>query len=123
MNGSWQVVEGDFFECVPPRADLYILSRILLDWNDKDATAILVTCRQAMADNSTLIMIDALLPQRAVDQPSAIRMDLHMLALFEGGRERTIDHYRELLDAADLRLVQTIPIQGPGVAIIEASRK
>ena len=46
-----------------------------------------------------------------------------MLALFEGGRERTIDEYRELLDAAGLRLVQSVPIQGAGIAIIEASRK
>jgi len=123
VTGSWQVVEGDFFECVPPRGDLYILSRVLHDWNDDDATIILVKCRQAMASNSTLILIETPLPQLAVEQPAAIRMDLHMLALFEGGRERTMAEYSELLDAAGLRFVQTVPTLGPGIAIIEASTK
>ncbi len=86
-------------------------------------TTILVNCRQVMASNSALIIIEAPMPRRAVDQPAAIRMDLHMLALFEGGRERTIAEYGELLDAAGLRLVQTVPTQGPGIAIIEARRK
>ena len=76
-----------------------------------------------MADNSTLILIEAPLPHRAVDQPAAIRMDLHMLALFEGGRERTIAQYSELLDAAGLRLVRTVPTQRQGIAIIEASTR
>ncbi len=123
VTGTWQAVEGDFFECVPPHGDLYILSRVLHDWNDHDATTILVNCRQVMASNSALIIIEAPMPRRAVDQPAAIRMDLHMLALLEGGRERTIAEYGELLDAAGLRLVQTVPTQGPGIAIIEARRK
>jgi len=118
--GSWQAIDGDFFDCVPPGGDLYILSRVLHDWNDEDATAILVRCRQAMNSTSTLIVIEAPLPRRAIDQPAAIRMDLHMLALFEGGRERTITEYGELLQAAGLRLLRTIPVQDSGIGIIEA---
>jgi len=118
--GSWQTVEGDFFERVPTGGDLYILSRVLHDWNDQDATAILINCRQAMDSASRLVAIEAPLPHRAVDQPAAIRMDIHMLALFEGGRERTISEYSELLDAAGLRLLQTIPVPSAGIEITEA---
>jgi len=118
--GSWKAVDGDFFERVPPGGDLYILSRVLHDWNDRDATAILVNCRQAMDSASCLVVIEAPLPHRAADQQAAIRMDIHMLALFEGGRERTISEYSELLDAAGLRLLRTIPLQSAGIEIIEA---
>ncbi len=117
--GSWQAIDGDFFDQVPPGGDLYILSRVLHDWNDQDATAILVNCRRAMKSTSTLIVIEAPLPIRAVDQQAAIRMDLHMLALFEGGRERTITEYSELFDAAGLCLRRTLPTQA-GIEIIEA---
>jgi len=118
--GSWRVIAGEFFDAVPASADLYILSRVLHDWNDHDATRIVVTCRRAMNDTSALLVIESPLPERAVDQPAAIRMDLHMLALFDGGRERTIDEYSQLLDDAGLHLLQTNPMQTAGITILDA---
>jgi hypothetical protein len=41
-----------------------------------------------MPSGARLLLVEAILPERAVDQPAAIRMDLHMLVLF-GARERT----------------------------------
>ncbi|MFO1426390.1 MAG: methyltransferase [Steroidobacteraceae bacterium] len=38
--GRWQAVGGDFFEAVPPGGDLYLLKRILHDWDDARAAAI-----------------------------------------------------------------------------------
>ena len=46
--------------------------------------------------DSRLLVVDAILPERAVDRPGAIRMDLHMLLLF-GARERTEAELRALL--------------------------
>jgi hypothetical protein len=76
-----------------------------------------------MKATSKLIVIEAPLPVRAVDQPAAIRMDLHMLALFEGGRERTLTQYGALFDSAGLGLLRIIPTQLSGLAIIEAGKK
>ena len=42
-------VAGDFFVEVPAGADAYLLSRVIHDWSDADAVAILRTCRRAMA--------------------------------------------------------------------------
>lgn len=101
-------VGGDFFVEVPSGADAYLLSRVIHDWDDRDAARILRTCRRAMPAASTLLLVEAVLPERAVDQPAAVRMDLHMLALL-GGRERTADEYAHLLAAAGLRLVTVVP--------------
>ena len=79
---------GDFFDAVPAGADAYLLSRVLHDWDDEDALRILRVCRAAMRADARLLVVDAILPERAVDQPFAIRMDLHMLLLL-GARERT----------------------------------
>ena len=44
-----ELVAGDFFESVPGGADCYLLKRVLHDWDDDRAAAILRRCRQAMS--------------------------------------------------------------------------
>jgi hypothetical protein len=113
-------VAGDFFVDVPAGADAYLLSRVIHDWSDADAVAILRTCRRAMTDSARLLLVEAELPERAADHPAAIRMDLHMLALL-GGRERTRAEYAALLAEADLRLTAVVPADPvSGVHVYEA---
>ena len=87
---------------MPAGADAYLLSRVLHDWDDEDALRILRVCREAMSADARLLVVDAILPERAVDQPFAIRMDLHMLLLL-GARERTEAEFRDAARAGRLR--------------------
>jgi hypothetical protein len=109
---------GDFFTAVPGGADAYLLSRILHDWDDGDAVRVLRTCRSAMRPDSVLLVVEAVLPERAVDDPAAVRMDLHVLLLLHG-RERTAGEYAELFDAGGLRLTADVPTPA-GVHVLEA---
>ncbi len=110
----------DFFASVPPDADAYVLSRVLHDWDDTDAGRILATCREAMRPDSRLLIIEAILPERARDRPAAIRMDLHMLLLL-GARERTETDFRMLLERSGFRLERLVPTESPaGLGVIEA---
>jgi O-methyltransferase domain/Dimerisation domain len=114
-------VSGDFFSSVPTGGDAYLLSRVLHDWDDAGAGRILASCRAAMQPSSRLLIVDAILPERALDRPAAIRMDLHMLVLF-GARERTASDFRALLEANGFQLEQIVPTRSPaGLGIIEAS--
>jgi hypothetical protein len=99
-----ECVPGDFFAAVPSGADAYLLSRVIHDWDDAAAQQILTRCREAMVDNATLLLVEAVLPDLAHDSPAAIRMDLHMLTLLPG-RERTAAEYERLLAGAGFRLV------------------
>ena len=108
---------GDFFDAVPGGADAYVLSRVLHDWDDADATRILATCRAAMRPDSVLVVVEAIVPERAVDDPEAVRMDLHMLALL-GGRERTVAEYAALLGASGLRLAADVATNA-GVHVLD----
>jgi O-methyltransferase domain/Dimerisation domain len=115
-------VAGDFFASVPRGGDTYVLSRVLHDWDDADATRILSTCRDAMAPGTRLLVVEALLPVRALDRPAAIRMDLHMLLLF-GARERTEAEFRNLLGGAGFRVERVVMTSSPaGLGVIEATR-
>jgi hypothetical protein len=116
-----ECIAGDFFAAVPAGADAYLLSRVIHDWDDADAIRILATCRAAMPDESRLLLVEALMPERARDAPEAIRMDLHMLILF-GARERTEREYRRLLRAAGLELQRIVPTVSPAaLSVIEAT--
>ena len=82
--------------------------------------AILAVCRRAMQPGSRLLIVEAVLPERAHDGPAAVRMDLHMLTLL-GGRERTAAEHRGLLTTAGLEMRRIIPTSSPsGVSVIEA---
>jgi O-methyltransferase domain len=116
-----ECVAGDFFERVPGGADAYLLSRVLHDWEDADAQRILLTCREAMPAWSRLLIVEAILPERAHEQPAAIRMDLHMMVLL-GARERTEAEFRELLAGAGFEVGRVIPTaSAAGLSVIEAT--
>lgn len=115
-----RVVAGDFFDTVPAGGDVYLLVRVLHDWDDAAARAILQRCRQAMTTGAVLVVVDALLPDRAVDSPGAIRMDLHMMVLF-GSAERSADQLTALLDTTGFEVRRLVPTRSPvGLAVVEA---
>jgi hypothetical protein len=118
-----ELVAGDFFEAVPAGAEAYVLSRVVHDWDDDDARRILRSVRAAMEPGSRLLVIEAILPERAHDQPGAIRMDLNMMMLFPAGaRERTEVEFRRLLTDAGLAVQRVIPTRSPvGISVVEAT--
>lgn len=92
---------------------------MLHDWADDDARRVLATCRAAMDPGSRLLVVEALLPERARDQPAVIRMDLHMLVLL-GVRERTEAQYRRLLAETGFRVERVVPTASvAGLSVIE----
>ncbi len=113
-------IEGDFFDALPAGADAYLLSRVLHDWDDEDCRRILAVCRAAMPAHARLLVVDAILPERAKDAPFAIRMDLHMLLML-GARERTEAEFRALLGGAGFEVQRVLPTRSPaGLSVIEA---
>ncbi|MER5204245.1 methyltransferase [Streptomyces sp. NPDC002825] len=98
---------GDFAD-VPPAGDVYLLSRVLHDWDDARCRDILRHLAEAMPPHADLLVVERLLPADAT--PSlATAWDLHMLCN-TGGRERRADAYARLFEAAGLALVGHRPL-------------
>ena len=75
-----------------------------------------------MPEHGRLLVVDAILPERAKDAEFAIRMDLHMLLLL-GARERTEAEFRALLGEAGFEVRRVVPTRSPaGLSVIEAVR-
>jgi O-methyltransferase len=115
------VEAGDFFRSVPTGGDLYLLSHIIHNWDDKRSGDILGNCRTAMSRQARLLILEQVLPERFEPSQVAVQVamaDLHMLAI-TGGQERTGEEYRRLLEAAGFTLAA---VTGTAVAesLIEA---
>lgn len=111
-----QVVEGDFFEALPGGGDSYVLKFILHDWEDAQATAILRSCRRAIASNGRLLVIDAEVGPPNQGATGKFR-DLTML-VHPGGRERTREEWAALFAAGGFRLMGATPTEA-GLSVIE----
>ena len=83
---------------MPGGGDLYLLSRVLHDWDDAQCRRILARLAEAMSPGASLLIVERLLPED--DTPLlAVAWDVHMMCNV-GGRERTAGHYAELLAEA-----------------------
>ena len=115
-----EFVPGNLLEGIPVKADLYLLKGVLQQYDDASALAILGNCREAMPEGAKLAIIERLLPERAVDDPAAIMIDLHMMTI-TGGRARSLADFTTLLSEAGLTRSKVTPTSS-GLAIIEAKR-
>ncbi|MER5964584.1 methyltransferase [Streptomyces sp. NPDC002057] len=118
VGGRCDLRAGDFTE-VPPGGDVYVLSRVLHDWDDDRCRSILRHCADAMPRHADLLIVERLLPADAA--PSlATAWDLHMMCN-TGGRERTADHYALLLEEHGLALAGHTPL-ALGAHVLHARR-
>lgn len=111
-------VGGSFFETAPV-ADTYVLSTVIHDWEDEEATCILANIRQACAEKARVYLVETVMP--GGNEPSPVKfLDIEMLLI--GGRERTADEYGALFEAAGFELTGVIATgSSSGHSIIEAS--
>jgi hypothetical protein len=110
-------IAGNFLESLPRGADLYLLSGVIHDWDDRGAQLILRNCRNAMRSNGRVLVVECVVPDGS--EPSFSKLlDLNMLVM-TGGRERTAGEFLDLLSEAGLKLSRIIPTASP-LSIIEA---
>jgi len=84
------IVGGDFFDSVPERGDVYVLSRVIHDWDDEHSIAILKNCRRVMSEGHKLLLVERVIPaqiEASSKHQSVITSDLNMMVMV-GGRER-----------------------------------
>jgi hypothetical protein len=102
LGGRCEVVGQSFFDPLPPGADAYLLSRVIHDWDDAAATAILRRCAEAAGSTGRVLVIESH-GAPGGDSAGFAEMNLRMLVL-TGGRERTIDDYSSLAAGAGLQV-------------------
>lgn len=105
-----ETVGRSFFDELPGGSDAYVLNRVLHDWPDAEAVAILRRCAAAAGEGGRVLILES--PGGADADPLGFaEMNLRMLVLC-GGRERTLEDYRALVGTAGLRVEAVHDIAG-----------
>jgi hypothetical protein len=112
IAGRAEAVTGSFFDEIKIDADVFILKHIIHDWSDEESLMILKNLKDTMNDDSKLLIVECVVPQRNVRHLAKI-LDLEMLVNVTG-RERTEQEYSDLLTRAGLKLARVIPTASPG---------
>jgi len=114
-----RITGGDFFEALPRDGEIYLLRKVLHDWDDRRADQLLAVCRDAMPAGARLVVAEAIVPEGNAPAYAKL-LDLLMLA-YAGGRERTEREYRALLAAAGFTVDRIVPTRS-SLSLIEARR-
>lgn len=114
-----ELASGDFFQSVPAGADAYMMKHIIHDWDDEHSIKILRNIRSAMNEGGKVLIIEMVVPEGNEPSPSKA-LDLLMLVM-EGGKERTKDEYKKLLETSGFRLSRIVPTKSP-YSVIEGER-
>jgi hypothetical protein len=118
LEGRLSVQGGDFFREAPAGADAYLLKHILHDWGDEDCLRILAPIRAGLAPGGRRLIVEQVIPPGNEPFPGKL-LDLNMLVMTEGGRERSPAEYAILLSRAGFTLQRIVPTASP-VSVVEA---
>ncbi len=114
-------IGGDFFVSVPSGGDMYLLSRVVHDWDDEQSVAILKNCRRVMSPDHKLLLVERVIPAQIDSAPksqSILKSDLNMMVMV-GGQERSEAQFAKLLDASGFHLTRVIATRSV-MSVIEA---
>lgn len=99
-----EVVEGDLFGPMSVEADVFLLKDVLHDWDDERCLTILRHVRAALRPDDRVGLVEMV--QVPMEANRLVPMvDLEMLVLTDGGRQRTIEEFDELFGRAGPRRV------------------
>eukprot|EP00268_Persea_americana_P045640 TRINITY_DN46633_c0_g1_i1.p1 TRINITY_DN46633_c0_g1~~TRINITY_DN46633_c0_g1_i1.p1 ORF type:complete len:349 (+),score=53.39 TRINITY_DN46633_c0_g1_i1:52-1098(+) len=117
-------VAGDMFENVPS-GDAIFMKWILHDWDDERCIKVLNNCWKALPDTGKVIIVEFILPTETTTDPISRRIisaDLLMLAVNEGGKERTFQEFQALGKQSGFPVVKAFPCFH-GISVIEFYKK
>ena len=109
---------GSFFERIPSGCDAYMLKFIMHDWSDEHCKTILRHIGRQLPENGRVLVIEQVVTSTPELSLSKL-LDLEMLALTLGGRERTEAEFAELFASVGLKLMRVFPTESP-VCVLEA---
>jgi hypothetical protein len=115
------IFSGDFLQSVPAGYDAYFIKSTLHDWDDNQSVQILSNIGNAMPAHGRVLVVEIVLEKGKSIAPPHRFIDLEMMVTF-GGKERTAEEFRDLMNNAGLRLEQVWPIEGSVFSVIEGSR-
>ena len=118
MTKRCQAVAGDFMKEIPDGKDIYILARVLNNWDDQQASLILHNCHRAMKKTSKLLVIQKLIPERSYIGSEAVLGDMNALVHL-GTSNRTKKELQKLLSDNGFQFIKTVSLDAYDLYMVE----
>jgi hypothetical protein len=117
-GGRLRVEAGSFFERVPQGCDAYMMKHIIHDWSDEHCRTILKLIRAQLPSHGRLLVCELVMPEEPGPAPAKM-LDIEMLVMTVGGKERTPAEFGELFASAGLKLGRIVTTPTP-ICVVEA---
>jgi hypothetical protein len=117
-EGRIEIESGSFFERVPDGCDAYIMKHIIHDWGDEQCRAILELMRAKLPKDGKVLVCDMVVSGDPGPTPAKL-LDIEMLVMTVGGKERSEAEFAELFASAGLKLSRIVPTERP-ICVVEA---
>ena len=117
-DGRIAIEAGSFLERVPDGCDAYLMKHIIHDWSDEHCRTILRLMREKLPKDGRVLVCEMVVTDEPGPTPAKM-LDIEMLVMTVGGKERTPEEFRDLFASCGLRLSRIVPTGRP-LAVIEA---
>lgn len=117
-DGRIAIEAGSFFERVPQDCDAFIMKHIIHDWGDEQCRTILSLMREALPADGRVLVCDMVVDDEPGPTPAKM-LDIEMLVMTVGGKERTEEEFRHLFASAGLKLNRIVRTARP-ICVVEA---
>ncbi|KAJ8559373.1 hypothetical protein K7X08_003431 [Anisodus acutangulus] len=103
-------VRGDMFKSVP-EGEVIILKAVLHDWDDEYCVKILKNCWKALPEDGKVVLIEQIqpeYPETNLLSKNAFCVDMLVMAMLDGGKERTKQQFEALAKQAGFSALKII---------------
>ena len=118
IENRTEIISGNFFESVPSNADIYLLKSIIHNLTDIQAIELLKKIKSVLPVNGKILVFEPIIESNNGRYSFAKLFDVQMLVGTAGGKERTLDEYKDLFKKSEVKLKRVIPTAAP-FSIIE----
>ena len=117
-EGRIHVKSGSFIARAPEGCDAYVLKHVLHNWSDDDCVKILTLLRDQLPAHGRVLICEMVIQSDPAPTPAKM-LDIEMLLLTVGGKERSSEEFRDVLVSAGLRIGRIVSTPSP-LSVLEA---
>lgn len=118
-NHSIKCVKGDIFQNWSAPADVYLMSRIFHDWDDKRVKEIIGQIVKNMGNTTILYIFETLVEDGLIDK--GVTVSFHLLNIL-GGRERTLAEFTTLFRNSGL-YIESVYQENTTISLMKIIKK
>jgi hypothetical protein len=118
LDSRISLESGSFFERVSDGCDAYIMRGIIHDWSDEHCKTILRLMREKLPKRGRVLVCEMVVSDDPAPSPAKM-LDIEMLVMTVGGKERTAEEFDALFTSSGFRLSRIVPTSRP-ISVVEA---